>query len=157
MFAKTRSSFSVAVVSLPPDSFHSAKFPSSRPCIKTPFNTDLYCSLFSGCIFNCRMMRFFFVFKISSASILKAGAINTSKNISLIALAVSLSISALHINTPPKALSGSPARAAFQLSFTVSLIAIPQTFVCLMIANIFSLSSNSFTRFIAASTSTRLL
>ena len=44
---------------------------------------------------------------------------STSKNISLMASAVDLSIVPLVTNTPPKALSGSPASAASQLSLTV--------------------------------------
>ena len=52
-----------------------------------------------------------------------------------------MSIVLLVINTPPKALSGSPASAASQLSFTVALCATPQTLVCLMIAKV--VESNS--------------
>ena len=79
-------------------------------------------------------MRFFLVVKISNASALNEGAISTSKNISLIASAVALSTGALQINTPPKALSGSPANALSHASFTDFLEAIPQTLVCLMMA-----------------------
>ena len=42
----------------------------------------------------------------------------------------------LEINIPPKALSGSPARAAEKASEIVSLCAIPQTLVCLITANV---------------------
>ena len=51
------------------------------------------------------------------------------------ASAVALSMVLLQTRTPPNALSGSPAKAASQLSFTLARAEIPQTFVCLMIAN----------------------
>jgi hypothetical protein len=72
---------------------------------------------------------------MANASSSKFGAINTSKNISLMASAVTLSIVPLVTNTPPKALSGSPAKAASQLLKTVFFAAIPQTLVCLIIPN----------------------
>ena len=77
------------------------------------------------------------------------------------ASAVALSIALLQTSTPPKALSGSPASAASQASFTVGLHAMPQGLVCLIIANTASplgrfevVSAISCT---AASTSTKLL
>jgi hypothetical protein len=79
--------------------------------------------------------------KTTKALLEKAGAINTSKNISLIASAVALSTVPLVTNTPPNALSGSPAKAASQLSFTVFLLATPQTLVCLIMAKTTLLSA----------------
>ena len=115
--------------------------------------------LLFGCI--CNRMRFFFDFKISSASFSNTGASNTSKNISLIADAVSLSIRLFVISTPPNALSGSPARACFHASTVVALEAMPHTFVCFMIANVrnefWDSMENSRINWIAASISTRLL
>jgi hypothetical protein len=73
----------------------------------------------------------------------------------LISAAVSVSISRLHINTPPNAETGSQASAAFHASMIESLLAIPQALVCLRIANVGS--SNSSISATAASTSTRLL
>ena len=93
-----------------------------------------------------------------NASSVKDGATNTSKNISLIAFAVSTSIVLLQTNTPPNALSGSPARAFCQAPKTVVEVATPHTLVCFIIANKASASSKkSAFSCIAASTSTRLL
>ncbi len=58
------------------------------------------------------MILFFFPFKISKASALYEGAITTSQNKLLISSAVALSISVLLIKTPPKAETGSPAKAS---------------------------------------------
>src|ERR1700741_1319289 len=107
-------------------------------------------------------MRFFFERRTLNASSSKEGAINTSKNISLMASAVDLSIVPLHTNTPPNALSGSPDKAASQLSLTEGRCEIPQTFVCLIIANTAPPlggwgAENSDINCNAASTSTRLL
>ena len=66
------------------------------------------------------------------------GAISTSKNISLMASAVALSIVPFVTNTPPKALSGSPANAVSQLSLVVVRCATPHTLVCLMMAKVIS-------------------
>ena len=80
---------------------------------------------------------------------------STSKNISLIALAVAVSMVLLVTSTPPKALSESPPKAASHASLTVLLAAIPQTLVCLIIAKVVSV--NSPMSCTAASTSTKLL
>ena len=71
------------------------------------------------------------------------------------ASAVATSIIALVTSTPPKALSGSPAKAACQLSKTVFLLATPHTLVCLIIAKL--VNGKSAIKAMAASTSTKLL
>ncbi len=80
------------------------------------------------------------------------------------AKAVCLSMAAFVIRTPPKALSGSLCKAASQASCTLFRNAIPQTFVCLMMAKKtpsksahFGETFKSSIKFIAASVSTRLL
>ena len=50
-------------------------------------------------------------------------------------LAVSRSISVSEINIPPKALTGSAAKAASKASFTVLLMAQPHALLCFNIAN----------------------
>ena len=57
-------------------------------------------------------MRLFFDFKMANAFSEKEGAITTSQNNLLIASAVSKSISVLLIKIPPKAETGSPAKAS---------------------------------------------
>ena len=76
-------------------------------------------------VFCTSKIRFFFERRISRASGSKAGAISTSKKISLIAAAVALSTATLQASTPPKALSGSPASALSHASFNVDRIATP--------------------------------
>ena len=71
------------------------------------------------------------------------------------ASAVALSMVPLVTNTPPNALSGSPASAASQLANTVAFCATPHTLVCLIIAKL--VAGKSWMSAMAASTSTKLL
>jgi phosphoribosylaminoimidazolecarboxamide formyltransferase / IMP cyclohydrolase len=71
------------------------------------------------------------------------------------AFAVSLSITALVTNTPPKADTGSPANASFHASSTVGREANPQALLCFRMANV--TSSNSSIKSTAALISNKLL
>ena len=79
----------------------------------------------------------------------------TSKNNLFISVAVVSSNSLLVINIPPKALTRSPANAAFQASVKLLREAIPQALLCFKIAKVVSV--NSAIKFTAASTSNKLL
>mgnify|MGYP003999958999 CR=1 FL=1 len=59
------------------------------------------------------------------------------------------------IKTPPNAETGSAARASFQQSISLLLLAIPQALLCFITMKVFS--ENSEIKLTAASTSSRLL
>ena len=92
---------------------------------------------------------------MESASSVYEGAMHTSKKILFISSAVTSSISVLEMSTPPKADTGSPARAASHASRTLERDAMPQALLCLRIANV--VSSKSPIKFTAASISSKLL
>ena len=73
----------------------------------------------------------------------------------MISLAVCESIVLLHINTPPKAETGSDFNAFFHESIMFSLEAIPQALLCFNIANVGS--SNSHINWTAELMSSKLL
>jgi len=62
--------------------------------------------------FNTSNILFFLDFNKSTADFSKLGAITTSQKSLLISLAVSKSIFLFEIKTPPKAETGSPAKAS---------------------------------------------
>jgi hypothetical protein len=70
--------------------------------------------------------------------------------------AVALSICVLEIKTPPKALTGSPAKAPHRL-LNRSSRANPQALLCLVMANVGPSAMKSCIKLVAASTSKRLL
>ena len=127
----------------------------SLSCSITPFNSDRNCFFGKSYEFFCKIILFFLDLRISSAFFEYPGARMISKNNLFISTALSSSIIALLISTPPKAETGSPASAPFQASRSFGRLAIPQALLCFKIANV--VSSNSSIRLIAASRSPRLL
>jgi len=105
--------------------------------------------------FFFKMIRFFLLFNKSSASASNDFAIKISKNNWLILLAVFRSISSFVIKTPPKADTGSPARAFSQDLDILLWAEKPHALLCLKIPK--QGSSNSSINLIAESISNKLL
>ena len=129
----------------------------SKSCSSSPFRQVRLWILSFGIFFNLIKILFFFDFNIFNASSSKSGAINISKNNSLIWFAVSSSIILFVVRIPPKADMLSQAKESLYASIKESLIATPHGLLCLCIKKIALSDTKSLNKFIEESISSKLL